>query len=178
APLEIRKTKKVGVSDPQVIFGKRFVCIPYREGLPPDEPKEAFDAGTPGCHSCSRRKPYRRRLHTLTCKDSVCRQTVNAISISMKRIVGQFVLYVKDDKEAAGDAKGQAGNVDQGECLMPYDISQRNRQVVLKHDRVSLWVVRTGFFKVKVSRIFPCFFSNPLNIFDGRTQDRALRLRL
>src|SRR5690606_39840324 len=143
--LEIKKTKKVGVSDKQVIFGKRFVFIPYREGLPPGEPKVGFDAGTPGCHSGSRRKPYRRRLHTLTCQDTVCRQTVNAISISMKPIVGQFVLYVKDDKEAAGDAKGQAGNVDQGEYLMPYDISQRNRQVVLKHDRVSLWVVRTGF---------------------------------
>ena len=53
----------------------------------------------------------------------------------MKLIDIQFITNPEEDDQAAGDAKGKAEYVDEGECLIPQQVAKSNEQVVFNHGR-------------------------------------------
>jgi hypothetical protein len=44
----------------------------------------------------------------------------------------------KHDQDGAGHADGEAGNIDEGKSFVPYEISPRDLQIVLKHGELSV----------------------------------------
>ena len=84
------------------------------------------------------------------------RQAVDPVMLLMISIIAEFVLHVKQDENAAGDADGQPQHVDRRIAFIPEQVSYADGEVVSEHERgryvVALsqksWLVHSGSIRL------------------------------